>query len=96
MTTEDPSTAPTGTTGTTTAPPRALLRCTSNRMLGGVCAGVAEAVGLDVTVVRIAAVVLALIGGLAVPAYLAAWVLVPDEDTNTAIAEQLVGHPGRW
>lgn len=76
--------------------PRTLLRCSHNRMIGGVAAGLAETLEIDVTVVRVVAVVLALAGGLAVPAYLAAWVLIPDEDTNTSIAEQLLGRERRW
>lgn len=49
-------------------------------MLAGVCQGVANYFGIDATVVRLAAVVLALVTfGGAVIAYLAAWVLIPEE-----------------
>jgi phage shock protein C len=59
-------------------------------MLGGVAAGAAEYLDVDPTVVRIALVVLALIGGLAFPLYAAAWLFIPDEESETSIAEQLV------
>jgi hypothetical protein len=29
-------------------------------------------------------------GGVAVPLYLAGWALIPDEDTDTSIAEEIV------
>jgi phage shock protein C len=95
MTTDQP---PASGPGGATAPavPRTLLRCTHDRMIGGVCAGLAEVLGVDVTIVRVVAIILAVAGGLAVPAYLAAWLLIPDEDTNTSIAEQLLGWERRW
>jgi hypothetical protein len=30
-------------------------------------------------------------GGLAVPLYIAGWVLIPDEDTDASIAEEVLG-----
>ena len=49
-------------------------------MLGGVCAGIARSAGLDPLLLRIAVVaVTVLTGGAGVPAYLAAWVLIPRE-----------------
>jgi phage shock protein PspC (stress-responsive transcriptional regulator) len=59
-------------------------------MLGGVAAGLADYFDVDPTLVRIGFVVLAFVGGLAVPLYLAGWALIPDEDTDTSIAEELV------
>lgn len=49
-------------------------------MVAGVCQGVANYFGIDATVVRLATVILALVTfGGAVIAYLAAWLLVPEE-----------------
>lgn len=45
--------------------------------IGGVCAGLAKRLDLSVTVVRIAVVILALLGP-AVTLYLLAWLLLPD------------------
>lgn len=53
-------------------------------MLAGVCAGIAERFRLDVTLVRIAAVVLALLSGAGVVAYVAAWLLTPSDDGGPA------------
>ena len=51
-------------------------RSADNRMIGGVCGGVAVRLGIDAVIVRIAFVALAL-AWVGVPAYLAAWVLLP-------------------
>jgi phage shock protein PspC (stress-responsive transcriptional regulator) len=59
-------------------------------MLGGVAAGLADYFDVDPTLVRIGFVALAFVGGLAVPLYIAGWALIPDEDTDTSIAEDLM------
>ena len=52
-------------------------------MLGGVCAGVARSAGLDPLLLRIALVaVTVLTGGVGVPAYLVAWVLIPRDPVD--------------
>ena len=59
-------------------------------MLAGVAAGIAEFFDIDPTLVRVAFVALALLGGLAVPLYLAAWLLIPEADTDVSLAEELL------
>ncbi len=60
--------------------PRRLVRRRDHRMLGGVCAGVADYFGVDVTLVRVLTVVGACLGlGSLVVAYVVAWVLLPQE-----------------
>ena len=54
-------------------------------------AGLAEYFDVDVVLVRIAMVALALLGGLAVPLYAAAWLLVPEEGRDESVAERLLG-----
>ncbi len=72
------------------APRDTLHRAGRNRMLAGVAAGLAEYFDLDPTVVRIGFVVLSLMGGLAVPLYLAGWLLMPDEGAEVSVAEELL------
>jgi phage shock protein PspC (stress-responsive transcriptional regulator)/predicted membrane protein len=60
-------------------PPRGLHRNRANGILGGVCAGVAETYGWDVTLVRIAWVVAAVLW-VGVPAYVVAWIALPRFD----------------
>ena len=50
----------------------------------------ADYLDVDPTIVRIAFVALAFLGGLAVPLYLAGWLLIPDEDSDVSVAEELV------
>jgi phage shock protein PspC (stress-responsive transcriptional regulator) len=61
-------------------PPRRLLRSRDDRVLGGVCGGIARYFGIDPVIVRVAAVGLLFIGGASIPAYLAALALVPEDD----------------
>jgi phage shock protein PspC (stress-responsive transcriptional regulator) len=57
---------------------RRLTRNTDEAMIGGVCAGVADYLGLDVTLVRVLAVLGAIFGlGSLVVAYVVAWLLMP-------------------
>ncbi|MCA1692802.1 MAG: PspC domain-containing protein [Actinobacteria bacterium] len=57
-----------------------LTRRKSDRVLAGVCGGVARALGLDPLVVRVAAVVLTVAGGTGALLYLLAWIMLPAED----------------
>lgn len=71
---------------------KVLARSRKGRMLAGVCAGVADYFGVDVTLVRvIVAVVSVITGGAGVLAYLAAWVIIPEEGEKTSIAQNIVG-----
>lgn len=56
--------------------------------MAGVAAGIAEYFDVDVAVVRIALVVLSLLGGMGIAAYLAGWLLIPDEEAPVSIAEE--------
>ena len=60
------------------------------RVLAGVCGGVSRATGIDVTLVRLAFVLLALGSGIGVLAYAVAWLLVPIEGETTTIFSRAV------
>jgi phage shock protein PspC (stress-responsive transcriptional regulator) len=74
-------------------PAQRFRRAVHGRMVAGVAAGLADYVDVDVVVVRVVLVVLALVGGIGVPLYLAAWLLVPEEGTDESVAERLLDHP---
>jgi len=59
-------------------------------MLGGVAAGIARYLHVDVTVVRIVFAVLAIMGGAGIPIYLAGWLLIPEEGARQSIASDLI------
>lgn len=56
-----------------------LYRSRSNRMIAGVCGGIAERFGLDPTLVRIVFVASILLPGPQVLLYLLMWMIVPQE-----------------
>ncbi len=58
-------------------PYRRLTLSVNNKMFAGVCGGIAEYFGVDPTLVRLAAVVLALLGGSGLFIYGVAWIIMP-------------------
>lgn len=75
---------PMTSTPSTQNPIRRLSRSRDDRMLAGVCGGIARHFGIDPVLVRIATVVLATMGGAGIVAYAAAWLLVPNDETEDA------------
>ena len=70
------------------------LRRPPDRVLGGVCAALADRSGIPVALVRVAAIVLLTVsGGLAVLAYLIGWILIPRGDAPARPAPAR-GHRG--
>ena len=63
--------------GGTPNPARRLYRSADRRVVGGVAAGLAQHLGIEVWVVRLAFVMLAITGGAGVAMYAAFWALVP-------------------
>jgi phage shock protein PspC (stress-responsive transcriptional regulator)/signal transduction histidine kinase len=59
--------------------PEGLYLRRDDRVIGGVCAATARWLGVDPTIVRLFAVLLALANGLGLVLYLLAWLLLPDE-----------------
>lgn len=59
---------------------RQLRRSRTDRMIGGVCAGIARYFNVDPVAVRVAVAVLTIItGGVAAAGYVAAWIFMPAE-----------------
>ena len=67
-----------------------LRRAGNGRMLAGVCAGIADYLAVDVTIVRVAFAVFTFLGGAGIPAYLACLLLIPEEGTDQSIAGSLL------
>jgi phage shock protein PspC (stress-responsive transcriptional regulator) len=64
-----------------------LTRSQHDRMLGGVCSGLARAWQLDVTLVRLVFILLALAGGTGILLYLLLLILMPIEGSGAAAWE---------
>jgi signal transduction histidine kinase/phage shock protein PspC (stress-responsive transcriptional regulator) len=68
-----------------------LRRPLDRALLGGVCAGLSERMGVEVLVVRVLAVMSATVGGLGVAAYALAWALIPASPGS-----ERSRRPGAW
>jgi phage shock protein PspC (stress-responsive transcriptional regulator) len=61
-----------------------LYRPSDDRMIAGVCSGIARRFNLDPTIVRIAFVASLFLPGPQILIYLVAWLLMPDESASVA------------
>lgn len=59
--------------------PKRLYRSNSDKMIAGVCGGLAQYLGVDSTIVRLVMLLLFFTGGAAIPIYLIMWVITPIE-----------------
>ncbi len=60
-----------------------LYRNKEEGMIGGVCQGLSEYFDLDVSIIRIIAVILIFLNGAGIFAYLISWIILPKkEKTN--------------
>ncbi|GAB4448244.1 MAG: PspC domain-containing protein [Chloroflexi bacterium OHK40] len=74
-----------------------LARSKSDRMLGGVCGGLAHYFGIDATIVRLV-FVLAVLSGLSPLIYLILWIVMPQEAPAQPTSAQLPARDptGEW
>ena len=66
------------------------LRRSHDRLLGGVGAGVADYLGTDVTATRVGLAATAVLAHVAIPAYAAAWALIPEEGKSKSRAVEFL------
>jgi phage shock protein PspC (stress-responsive transcriptional regulator) len=71
-------------------PRTALRRPVQDSVVAGVAAGLARYLGVDVMIIRLAFVVLAIVGGAGIPLYLAGLLLIPEEGSDQSIAGSLL------
>jgi signal transduction histidine kinase/phage shock protein PspC (stress-responsive transcriptional regulator) len=67
-----------------TRPRPARLTRGSNQVVAGVCSGIADYLGIDPVIVRVAFAVLTLTTGLGVPIYVMGWIMMPEPPVPTA------------
>lgn len=75
---ESPPEPDTPAAGRRAAGPR-LVRPSDDRVIAGVCGGLARYLGVDPVLVRIAALLLVFAGGAGVVLYLIGWIAIPEE-----------------
>lgn len=67
---------------------------TNDRVIAGVCGGIARTLGWNVTLVRVLMVIAVFFGGFGAILYALGWFLLPDEMTGTILCEEIF--EGRW
>jgi phage shock protein PspC (stress-responsive transcriptional regulator) len=72
---------------------RRLVRRTDHRVIAGVAGGIADYLGLEPWLIRIAFVLLVPFGGFGALAYLIAWLLVPPAGTEHSLAAGVLRRP---
>jgi phage shock protein C len=58
--------------------PRKLYRSQSQRMIAGVCGGLADYFNVDATLIRVLFLLLTVFGGSGLVIYIVMWIIVPD------------------
>ena len=71
-------TAPTTASQPVARPVRKIIRSRQQRMLAGVSGGIAEYLGIDPTIVRLAFVATSFAGGAGIIAYVVGWLIIPE------------------
>lgn len=64
------------------------VRSTTDKMVAGVCGGLAKYFDIDTTIVRVLFVLFALAGGPGILAYIILWIVMP-EDGGTSVVEDM-------
>jgi phage shock protein PspC (stress-responsive transcriptional regulator) len=64
-------------------------------MVAGVCAGLAEYLGIDATIIRVIVAVLSIFGGAGLIAYVVGWLLIPNEGEEQSEAARLINRISR-
>ncbi|MEV0197090.1 PspC domain-containing protein [Nonomuraea sp. NPDC050691] len=67
-----------------------LRRTHDGRIIGGVCSGIGEYLGVDANLVRIALAVATLFGGVGVGLYAIGWLLMPEQGRDTSIVQDVL------
>jgi len=57
---------------------RKLYKSADDRVLAGVCGGIAEYFEIDSTLVRLLVILIVFLGGIGVIAYIIAWIIIPQ------------------
>jgi phage shock protein C len=71
-----------------TGGPKKLMRSSTDKKLGGVCAGLAEYFDMDTTLVRVLWLLIVLCGGTGILLYFILWIVLPLAPPQVAIPPQ--------
>ena len=62
----------------------ALRRSTSDRMIAGVCGGLAEHFGIDAAMLRLVTILMIIFGGISLWAYVILWIIIPEQESSNS------------
>lgn len=68
-----------------------LYRSRNNRLIAGICGGLADYFNIDPIIVRLITLILVLSFGSGLIAYIIAWIVVPEEPDNLYPASTKIG-----
>ena len=75
---------------------KVLVRRRDNRIIAGVCSGLADYAGIDVNLLRVVVALVTLFTvGTGVLAYAIAWIVIPDEGSKSSIAHDFMNQNRR-
>ena len=74
-----------------TEPGKRIYRSQNDKMIGGVCGGFAEYINMDTLIIRIIWAVAFFVGGIGFLAYIACWIIIPENPSETKAAEKSGG-----
>jgi len=70
-----------------------LYRSHRERILGGVCGGLAEHIDVDPSIVRLVWILVTLVSvGLGLIVYLAAWIIIPEDPAESTAPATVTEH----
>jgi phage shock protein C len=64
-----------------------LYRSRDERMIWGICGGLAKYLGVDPTITRVGAVLSLILGGWGILVYIILWFVVPLEPSNAGVVD---------
>ncbi|ETJ97470.1 PspC domain-containing protein [Propionimicrobium sp. BV2F7] len=68
-----------------------LVRSKDNRMLAGVCSGIADYTGFDLNIIRLVVVVLSIVSsGIGIGAYVVGYLLIPEEGSDKSVLDGML------
>lgn len=73
-----------------------LTRSSSEKILGGVCGGLARYLNVDVALVRVVMALVVFFTGIGPLVYIALWLLLPLDSGERPLAEDFAGKAQTW